>query len=152
MNYKLNKLICSVAIVSSIMPLSACQKKTDDITLSRKDELIHLINPLDWNDTPDYVNLKLKDNYIIMDIDTFYRLLNNKDKDFIINVENDQIILDKKNLKEQMEMEFREYNTPSFKDYLKIIITVIEGTIIFIIGNNVLSFIEKPKEKIKKIS
>ena len=51
-----------------------------------------------------------------------------------------------------MEMEFREYNTPSFKDYLKIIITVIEGTIIFIIGNNVLSFIEKPKEKIKKIS
>lgn len=151
MNYKLNKLICSAAIISTLMPLTACEKKSEEITLSRKNELTHLINPLDWNNTPDYVNLEIKDNYIIMDIDTFYRLLNKED-DFIVTINDRQIVLDKNMLRTKIEQEFYEYNTPSVKDYIKVSITIIEGVILLIIGNKVISIFEKQKEKIKKIS
>ena len=151
MNYKLSRIICSAAIVSTLMPLTACEK-TEDITFSRKYEIAHLINPVDWTNTPDYVNLELKDNYIIMDIDTFYRLLNNDESSFIINVDGNKIVLDKKELKEKVDQEFYEYNTPSLKDYIKVTITVVEGTVIFIIGNNIISSIEKTKQKIKKLS
>lgn len=151
MNYKLNKLICSAAIISTLMPLTACEKKSEEITLSRKNELTHLINPLDWNNTPDYVNLEIKDNYITMDIDTFYRLLNKED-DFIVTINDRQIVLDKNMLRTKIEQEFYEYNTPSVKDYIKVSITIIEGVILLIIGNKVISIFEKQKEKIKKIS
>ena len=152
MNYKLNRIICSAAIVSTLMPLTACEKKAEDITLSRNNEIAHLINPVDWTNTPDYVNLELKDNYIIMDINTFYRLLNNNESSFIINVDGNKIELDKKELKEKVDQEFYEYNTPSLKDYIKVTITIIEGTVIFIIGNKIISSIEKTKQKIKKLS
>lgn len=152
MNYKLSKLACSIAIVSTIMPLTACQKKQDDITLSRKSEITHLINPIDWNNVPDYVNLKVKDNYITMDIDSFYRLLNNDDKDFIIEAENKKIVLDKQMLRDKMQQEFRDYNTTSLEDYIKVAITIVEGTILLIIGNKVIAISEKKKEKIKKLS
>lgn len=151
MNYKLNKLICSAAIISTLMPLTACEKKSEEITLSRKNELTYLINPLDWNNTPDYVNLEIKDNYITMDIDTFYRLLNKED-DFIVTINDRQIVLDKNMLRTKIEQEFYEYNTPSVKDYIKVSITIIEGVILLIIGNKVISIFEKQKEKIKKIS
>ena len=151
MNYKLNKLICSAAIISTLMPLTACEKKSEEITLSRKNELTHLINPLDWNNTPDYVNLEIKDNYITMDIDSFYRLLNKED-DFIVTINDRQIVLDKNMLRTKIEQEFYEYNTPSVKDYIKVSITIIEGVILLIIGNKVISIFEKQKEKIKKIS
>lgn len=152
MKYKLNKLICSAAIIGSLMPLSACQKKTEDITFSRQNELTHLINPIDWSNTPDYVNLEIKDNYIIMDIDTFYRLLNKSDKDFTITIEDTQIKLDKQILKEKIEQEFYEYNSPSLKDYIKVAITVAEGVTLLIIGNKIASKYENSKEKIKKLS
>ena len=151
MNYKLNKLICSAAIISTLMPLTACEKKSEEITLSRKNELTYLINPLDWNNTPDYVNLEIKDNYITMNIDTFYRLLNKED-DFIVTINDRQIVLDKNMLRTKIEQEFYEYNTPSVKDYIKVSITIIEGVILLIIGNKVISIFEKQKEKIKKIS
>lgn len=151
MNYKLNKLICSVAIVSTIMPLSACQKKTENISFSRDNEITHLINPLDWNKTPDYVNIDLDENYITMDIDVFFRMLNQSDKDFRIMIDDKQIVLDKQTLKEKVEQEFYDYNTPNLNDYLKVIITIIEGTIIFIIGNKVVAILENKKEKIKKL-
>lgn len=151
MNYKLNKLICSVAIVSTIMPLSACQKKTENISFSRDNEITHLINPLDWNKTPDYVNIDLDENYITMDIDVFFRMLNQSDKDFRIMIDDKQIVLDKQTLKEKVEQEFYDYNTPNLNDYLKVIITIIEGTIIFIIGNKVIAILENKKEKIKKL-
>ena len=152
MNYKLNKLICSVAIVSTIMPLSACQNKNKIIDLSRKNEISYLINPLDWNKTPDYVNVEIKDNYITMDIDTFYRLLNKDDKDFILKLGNEQITLDKKILRKKIEQEFIDYNSSSTEDYIKITIMIIEGTILLIIGNKVITLLAKPKEKIKKLS
>ena len=151
MNYKLNKLICSVAIVSTIMPLSACQKKTENISFSRDNEITHLINPLDWNKTPDYVNIDLDENYITMVIDVFFRMLNQSDKDFRIMIDDKQIVLDKQTLKEKVEQEFYDYNTPNLNDYLKVIITIIEGTIIFIIGNKVVAILENKKEKIKKL-
>ena len=151
MNYKLNKLICSVAIVSTIMPLSACQKKTENISFSRDNEITHLINPLDWNKTPDYVNIDLDENYITMDIDVFFRMLNQSDKDFRIMIDDKQIVLDKQTLKEKVEQEFYDYNTPNLNDYLKVIITIIEGTIIFVIGNKVVAILENKKEKIKKL-
>lgn len=152
MNYKLDKLICSVAIVSTIMPLTACQQKKEDITLSRKNEISHLINPMDWSNTPDYVNIIAEDNYISMDIETFFRLLNKSGKDLIIQIEDNQIVLDKQIIKDKIEQEFYDYNTPSLDDYLKITITLIEGTILLIIGNKVVTILEKPKEKIKKKS
>ncbi len=152
MNYKLNKLICSVAIVSTIMPLSACQNKNKIIDLSRKNEISYLINPLDWNKTPDYVNVEIKDNYITMDIDTFYRLLNKDDKDFILKLGNEQITLDKKILRKKIEQEFIDYNSSSTEDYIKITIMIIEGTILLIIGNKVITLLAKSKEKIKKLS
>ena len=152
MNYKLNKLICSVAIVSTIMPLSACQNKNKIIDLSRKNEISYLINPLDWNKTPDYVNVEIKDNYITMDIDTFYRLLNKDDKDFILKLGNEQITLDKKILRKKIEQEFIDYISPSTEDYIKIIIMIIEGTILLIIENKVITLLAKSKEKIKKLS
>lgn len=152
MKYKLSKLVCTAAIVSTIMPLSACQKESEDITLSRQNELIHLINPFDWSNTPDYVNLEMQDNYIIMDIDTFYKLLNKNDKDFIITFEDKQIKLDKQTLKEKVEQEFYEYNSLSLKDYIKVTITVAEGSILLIIGNKMISIYENSKEKIKKLS
>lgn len=152
MNYKLSKIICSAAIISTLMPLSACQKKQENITFSKKNELLYLINPMDWNDVPDYVNLQIKDNYIIMDIDTFYRLLNNSEKDFIIEGENKQIVLDKQKLKKEVEQEFYNYNAPSLEDYIKIAITIIEGTVLFIVGGKVVALEEKSKEKIKKLS
>lgn len=152
MKYKLNKLVCTAAIISALMPLSACQKKSEEITLSRKNELTHLINPFDWSNTPDYVNLEIKDNYIIMDIDTFYNLLNKSDKDFILTIEDKQIILDKQTLKEKVEQEFYEYNSLSVKDYIKVTITIVEGTILLVIGNKIISIYEKSKEKIKKLS
>ena len=152
MNYKLNKLICSVAIVSTIMPLSACQNKNKIIDLSRKNEISYLINPLDWNKTPDYVNVEINDNYITMDIDTFYRLLNKDDKDFILKLGNEQITLDKKILRKKIEQEFIDYNSSSTEDYIKITIMIIEGTILLIIGNKVITLLAKPKEKIKKLS
>ena len=152
MNYKLNKLICSAAIVSSLMPLSACQKKSDNITLSNENELEYIINPFDWSKEPDYVNLELQGNYITIDIDTFYRLLNNSEKDFTIKGENRTIVLDKQILKEKIEQEFYEYNSSSLKDYLKVAVTIIEGAVLFIIGNKTITTIEKSKEKIKKLS
>lgn len=152
MNYKLNKLICTVAIVSTLMPLTACEKKSKEITLSRKNELTHQINPLDWSNTPDYVNLEMQDNYIIMDIDTFYKLLNKDDKDFIITFEDKQIKLDKQTLREKVEQEFYEYNSLSLRDYIKVTITVAEGVILLIIGNKIISIYDNSKEKIKKIS
>lgn len=152
MNYKLNKLICSVAIVSTIMPLSACQNNNKMINLSRKNEISYLINPLDWNKTPDYVNLKIKDNYITMDIDTFYRLLNKDDKDFILKLRDEQITLDKQILRKKIEQEFIDYISPSTEDYIKIIIMIVEGTILLIIENKVITLLAKPKEKIKKLS
>ena len=152
MNYKLSKLVCSVAIVSTIMPLTACQKKQEDITLSRKNELTYLINPLDWNNVPDYVNIQIKNNYMTMDIDSFYRLLNNSDKDFIIETDNKQIVLNKQILKDKIQQEFSEYNISSLEDYIKVVITIIEGPILFIIGNKVITFSENTKEKIKKKS
>ena len=152
MKYKLNKLICTAAIISTLMPLSACQKKTENITLSRKNELTHLINPFDWSNTPDYVNLEMQDNYIIMDIDTFYKLLNKNDKDFIITFEDKQIKLDKQALREKVEQKFYEYNSLSMKDYIKVTITIVEGIILLIIGNKIISTYEKKKKKIKKLS
>ena len=87
-----------------------------------------------------------------MDIDTFYRLLNNSEKDFIIEGENKQIVLDKQKLKKEVEQEFYNYNAPSLEDYIKIAITIIEGTVLFIVGSKVIELKEKSKEKIKKIS
>ena len=110
-----------------------------------------MINPLDWNKTPDYVNIDLDENYITMDIDVFFRMLNQSDKDFRIMIDDKQIVLDKQTLKEKVEQEFYDYNTPNLNDYLKVIITIIEGTIIFIIGNKVVAILENKKEKIKKL-
>lgn len=152
MKYKLSKLVCTAAIVSTIMPLSACQKESEDITFSRQNELTHLINPMDWSNTPDYVNLEMKDNYIVMDIDTFYRLLNKNDKDFIITLGDNQIVLDKQTIKEKIDQEFYEYNSLSIKDYIKVTITIAEGVILLIIVNKMISLYENSKEKIKKLS
>ncbi|MBR3230127.1 MAG: hypothetical protein IKF91_04810 [Bacilli bacterium] len=151
MKYKLDKLMCSLAIVSTLMPLTACQKKTENITLTRKNEIYHIINPLDWSKTPDYVNIETKDNYIIMDIDSFYRLLNTSDKNIVINGENKQMVLNKKKLEEEMEKELSNYNTPSVNDYLKVIITTIEGITILVLVNKLVAQLDK-KEKIKKLS
>lgn len=151
MKFKLDKLMCSLAIVSTLMPLTACQKKTENITLTRKNEIYHIINPLDWSKTPDYVNIETKDNYIIMDIDSFYRLLNTSDKNIVINGENKQMVLNKKNLEEEMEKELSKYNSPSVNDYLKVIITTIEGITILVLVNKLVAQLDK-KEKIKKLS
>lgn len=152
MNYKISKMICSVALVGSLTSLSACQNKPDKITLSTKNELTYLVNPFDWSKEPDYVNLEIEDNYITMDIDEFYRLLNNDEKEFIIKGNNNDIILDKQVLRKKAEQEFYKFNSSSPKDYLKVIITIIEGVVIFTITNNTIAILEKQKEKIKKIS
>ena len=76
MKYKLNKLLCTAAVVSTLLPLTACQKKSNEITLTQENELLYLINPLDWNKVPSQINLELEDNCVSMDIDSFYRLLN----------------------------------------------------------------------------
>lgn len=151
MKYKLDKLMCSLAIVSTLMPLTACQKKTEKITLTRKNEIYHIINPLDWSKTPDYVNIETKDNYIIMDIDSLYRLLNTSDKNIVINEENKQIVLNKIIFEEEIEKAFSKYNAPSVNDYLKVITTTIEGITILVIGNKLTAQLDK-KEKIKKLS
>lgn len=151
MKYKLNKLLCTAAVVSTLLPLTACQKKSNEITLTQENELLYLINPLDWNKVPSQINLELEDNCVSMDIDSFYRLLNQSGDEIRLKTSAKDLVLNKQKIKKIMEKEFINFQKPSINDYLKVTITLLEGTIVFTVANKTIA-IKEEKEKIKKKS
>lgn len=141
MKMKVYNLVCSVALVSTMLPLVGC-KSDDTIKFTRNSEILYLINPLDWNKVPDNVNLKINDNYFSMDIDSFYRLLNQEENTIQLEGEKEKIVVDKIDLEQKSEMEFRNFQENKGEDYIKVMTMMTETAGALVLG-------KKIKQKIK---
>lgn len=144
MKYKLNSLLCSVAIVSTILPLSGC-KSENKIVYKRNDEVIYLVNPLDWSKVPEIVNIKINDNYVTMDIDSFYRLLNQEGETINLQTSEGYLSIERDQMRKLADEEFHNFQNHPADTIPKIMTTMAEATALVSIG-------KKAKEKIKNHS
>ena len=144
MKYKLHNLMASALVVSSLFPLSGCNANKE-VTYNMNHEFIYLVNPLDWNRTPDIVSFEVNGYNFSMDIDSFYSLINQPKDTVSLSTNDGDVIVSTVYLKEKADEAFYDFQNNRSVNYLKAVITLGEIAGAIKLG-------KKAKEKIKKLS
>lgn len=148
-NFKLSKLACTAAIVSALLPLSACQRKeTNDYNLqyNNKNNGAYILNPFDWTRYPEYANISGENDNtkyeVEMTIDEFLKLLNNDDHYVSIG----GILLDKENLTKASQNALKDYRADELLyTTAKVVVTLLEGSVVFASVNFVADKVSEKK-------